>query len=83
MRQFCSAGVCLPVIGQGTWMFGEEALHARVELRALCPGIELSMTHIDTAEMYGGGGAEGLVSNAIDGKRDRVFLVSLPPLEMI
>ena len=62
----------LPVIGQGTWMI-DEGDRASV-VAALRRGIELGMNHIDTAEMYGD--AELLVAEAIDGRRDEVFLVS-------
>src|SRR6266404_6482985 len=62
------AGVDVPVIGQGTWkLYGEEAIDA---LRA---GIDLGLTHIDTAELYG---TEEMVGEAIEGRRDEVFLVS-------
>jgi diketogulonate reductase-like aldo/keto reductase len=61
------AGVQVPVYGQGTWKFhgGPESLKA---------GIELGLTHIDTAELYRG--AEEIVAQAIDGKRKEIFLVS-------
>jgi diketogulonate reductase-like aldo/keto reductase len=62
------------VIGQGTWCL-DEADHTAA-IAALKRGLELGMTHIDTAEMYGGGAAEALVGEAIDGRRDEVFLVS-------
>lgn len=75
-REFGSTGVRLPLIGQGTWMMGESPARARSDLEALSLGIDLGMTHIDTAEMYGDGKAEALVAQAIAGKRDRVFLVS-------
>src|SRR5258708_11913571 len=65
-RKFGAARV--PVIGQGTWnLSGKEAV------AALRVGIELGLTHIDTAEMYG---TEELVAQAIEGRRDEVFLVS-------
>jgi diketogulonate reductase-like aldo/keto reductase len=54
-----------------------EGRHPRaVELAALATGLELGMGLIDTAEMYGNGAAEELVAEAIDGRRDEVFLVS-------
>jgi diketogulonate reductase-like aldo/keto reductase len=64
----------VPVIGQGTWYIetGDRA-HAIATLRA---GLDLGMTHIDTAEMYGAGEAEEIVARAIVGRRDEVFLVS-------
>ena len=63
-------------IGQGTWRMGEDPAHARTEADALRLGIELGLTLIDTAEMYGNGGAERVVAEAIKGQRDRVTLVS-------
>ena len=69
-RRFGSTGVDVPVIGQGTWEIGREAV------KTLREGLDLGLTHIDTAEMYGNGKAEELVSQAIAGRRDEVFLVS-------
>ena len=69
-------GETVPALGQGTWHMGEEpGLRAR-EIDALRHGIDLGLTLIDTAEMYGDGAAESLVGEAIQGRRDRVFLVS-------
>ena len=62
------------VIGQGTWEIEHEA-RAKVIL-AMRRGIDLGMTHVDTAEMYGAGVAEEIVGEAIEGRRDEVFLVS-------
>jgi diketogulonate reductase-like aldo/keto reductase len=70
------SGESIPVLGQGTWHLGQ-GRHARAEeLQALRTGIDLGMSLIDTAEMYGDGAAEELVGQAIDGRRDDVFLVS-------
>lgn len=66
----------VPVIGQGTWHMGENPAERSREIAALRLGIELGMTLIDTAEMYGEGGAEEVVGEAIQGRRERVFLVS-------
>ncbi|MCW5300644.1 aldo/keto reductase [Herbaspirillum lusitanum] len=66
----------VPALGQGTWNMGESAARAADEVRALQHGIELGMTLIDTAEMYGDGGAEKVVGKAIAGRRDEVYLVS-------
>lgn len=66
----------LPAIGQGTWRMGERAAERPAEVRALRQGVELGMTLIDTAEMYGEGGAEVVVGEALHGIRDQVFLVS-------
>jgi diketogulonate reductase-like aldo/keto reductase len=64
----------VPVIGQGTWYQEED--DPATALAALRRGLSLGMTHIDTAEMYGSGAAEGMVGQAIAGRRDDVFLVS-------
>lgn len=69
-------GTTVPALGQGTWRMGERASDARAEAEALRLGIELGMTLIDTAEMYGEGGSEQVVGRAIAGVRDKVFLVS-------
>src|ERR1700751_3455079 len=69
-------GACVPVLGQGTWRMGEEKSAHAEEVAALRLGIELGMTLIDTAEMYGEGGAEKVVADAIDGQRERVFVVT-------
>jgi diketogulonate reductase-like aldo/keto reductase len=68
--------VKLPKLGQGTWAMGDRPARRREEIAALREGIELGMTLIDTAEMYGDGRAESLVGEAIRGIRDEVFLVS-------
>lgn len=64
------------MLGQGTWRMGEQASQRQIEIDALRLGIELGMTLIDTAEMYGEGGAEQVVAEAIADLRDQVFLVS-------
>ena len=69
-------GECVPVLGQGTWRMGENKRAHKDEVAALRLGIELGMTLIDTAEMYGEGGAEEVVADAIEGQRDRVFVVT-------
>ena len=66
----------VPVLGQGTWFMGEDRRQAQREADALRLGIDLGMTLIDTAEMYGSGGAEEVVGEAIAGRRDEVFIVS-------
>ena len=70
------SGDVVPVLGQGTWHLGQGRHPHSEELRALQAGIDLGMTLIDTAEMYGAGAAEELVGEAIAGRRDEVFLVS-------
>ena len=69
-------GETVPALGQGTWMMGEKPGRRSAELEALRTGIELGMTLIDTAEMYGDGASEELVGEAIAGKRDGLFLVT-------
>ena len=69
------SGEAVPVLGQGTWGMGEQARHAVDEALALRLGLDLGMTLIDTAEMYGDGGAEEVVADAIAGRRNEVFLV--------
>ncbi|WP_017544314.1 aldo/keto reductase [Nocardiopsis prasina] len=66
----------LPVLGQGTWGMGEDPDAHQAEVRALRHGLDLGLGLIDTAEMYGSGGAEKVVGEAILGRRDEVFLVS-------
>ena len=62
------------VIGQGTWYI--ESAQCSAAVAALRRGLDLGMTHIDTAEMYGSGAAEEVIAEAIAGRRDEVFLVS-------
>src|SRR5215510_14389822 len=71
-----SDGELVPVLGQGTWRMGENRRTHPEEVAALRLGIELGMTLVDTAEMYGEGGAEQVVADAIEGQRDRVFVVT-------
>jgi diketogulonate reductase-like aldo/keto reductase len=65
-----------PVLGQGTWRMGENSANRLSEIAALRLGLDLGMTLIDTAEMYGQGGAEEIVAEAVHGRREEVFLVS-------
>jgi diketogulonate reductase-like aldo/keto reductase len=71
-----SSGAPIPVLGLGTWRMGETGSRGADIVNALRLGIDLGMTLIDTAEMYGEGGAEELVAKAIAGQRSQVFLVS-------
>jgi diketogulonate reductase-like aldo/keto reductase len=71
-RPFGPARREVPVIGQGTWAIDRGSRGTAVA--ALRRGLDLGLTHIDTAEMYGG--AEDIVGDAIAGRRDEVFLVS-------
>lgn len=70
------SGERVPVLGQGTWQMADKARTRKGEIAALQLGIDLGMTLIDTAEMYADGDAEELVAEAIDRRRDDVFLVS-------
>jgi diketogulonate reductase-like aldo/keto reductase len=63
-------------LGQGTWHMGESPRLRDAEVAALKLGLDLGMTLIDTAEMYGDGEAERIVAEAIEGRRDEVFIVS-------
>jgi diketogulonate reductase-like aldo/keto reductase len=74
LRPFGAEGPAVAVIGQGTWHL--EQAERGAALAALRQGLDLGMTHIDTAEMYGSGEAEKLVGEAVLGRRDEVFLVS-------
>ena len=67
-------GVAVPVLGQGTWQM--QGRHERRSITALRRGLELGLSHIDTAEMYGSGQVEQLVGRCIAGRRDEVYLVS-------
>jgi diketogulonate reductase-like aldo/keto reductase len=69
-------GVTVPALGLGTWKMGEDRKLAAKEAAALAVGLDLGMTLVDTAEMYGDGGAEEVTACAIAGRRDRVFVVS-------
>ena len=73
-RRFGNAGVDVAVVGQGTWNIEKDRRPTAVA--ALRRGLDLGLTHIDTAELYGAGAAERLVGEAIAGRRDQVFLVS-------
>ncbi len=70
------SGDSVPVLGLGTWHMADDARRRDDELTALRLGLDLGLALVDTAEMYGDGGAETLVGEAIRGRRDDVFLVS-------
>ena len=70
------SGATVPAMGQGTWTMGESAKTRAQEVNALKLGLDLGMTLIDTAEMYAEGGAEEVVAEAIQGRRDKLFIVS-------
>jgi diketogulonate reductase-like aldo/keto reductase len=69
-------GVSVPALGQGTWKMGEHRPSRRAEADALRLGLDLGLALIDTAEMYGDGGAEEVVAEAVDGRRAEAFIVS-------
>ncbi|MFI8296035.1 aldo/keto reductase [Streptomyces nigra] len=70
------SGEEIAAAGQGTWYLGEDPGRRDQEIAALRLGVDLGMTVVDTAEMYGDGAAEELVGEALRGRRDEVFLVS-------
>jgi len=70
------SGQLIPILGMGTWQMGENALNRQSEIDALRHGLDLGLTLIDTAEMYGEGGAEEVIAHAIASRRAEVFLVS-------
>ena len=70
------SGEPVPVLGQGTWGLGEDHTKREREITTLRLGLDLGMTLIDTAEMYGEGAAEKLIGEAIADRRQEVFLVS-------
>jgi diketogulonate reductase-like aldo/keto reductase len=69
-------GENVPALGQGTWQMAEKASRRTQEVEALRLGVELGLTLIDTAEMYGEGAAEELVAEALSEERERIFLIS-------
>jgi diketogulonate reductase-like aldo/keto reductase len=70
------SGETVAALGQGTWRFAEDPKLRKAEIASLRRGIELGLNLIDTAEMYGEGRAETLVGEAIQGRRDEVFIIS-------
>jgi aryl-alcohol dehydrogenase-like predicted oxidoreductase len=82
-QKFGWANVEVPIIGQGTWLIESNGgidrrnNNSQLAIKTLQMGLDLGMTHIDTAEMYGNGRAEELVGEAISAvKREEVFLAS-------
>jgi len=69
-------GARVPALGFGTWRMGESARRRAAEVAAVRLAVDLGMTLVDTAEMYGDGEAEAIVGDALAGRRDEVFLVS-------
>ena len=76
MKSLTLGTVSVPRLGQGTWNVGDSAAKRAAEIATLRRGVELGLTLIDTAEMYGSGRSEELVGEAIAPIRDRVQLVS-------
>ena len=74
LRNFGPTGRRVAAIGQGSWKIEES--QAPGAIAAMRRGLDLGLTHIDTAEMYGSGAAERMIGEAIAGRRDEVFLVS-------
>jgi diketogulonate reductase-like aldo/keto reductase len=70
------SGQPIPVLGQGTWRMGEDPSQRRAEVAAIRLGLDLGMSLIDTAEMYGEGGAEEVIGEAIADRRAEAFVVS-------
>ena len=70
------SGETVPALGQGTWGLGVDSARRRDDLAAVRLGLDLGLTLVDTAEMYGEGSTEELVGEAIAGRRNEVFLVS-------
>jgi diketogulonate reductase-like aldo/keto reductase len=70
------SGERVPALGQGTWNIGDLRATRAAEIATLQRGIDLGLTLIDTAEMYGNGRSEQLIAEAIAGRRDEVFIVS-------
>ena len=73
-RPFGKNGPPVPILGQGTWQMEQDP--RREAIAALRRGLDLGLRHIDTAEMYGSGAVEEMVAEAIEGRREEVFLVS-------
>ena len=77
MNAFClPTGAPVSRLGQGAWQIGEDKRKRTNEQRALRVGLELGLSLIDTAEMYGNGRSEELIAEVIEGRREQVYLVS-------
>lgn len=79
-RTLGSTGESVPIVGLGTWGIGGEmrpdSSHDQDSIRALRLGLDLDMKLIDTAEMYAAGHSEEVVRQALEGRRDRIFVAS-------
>ena len=71
-----ASGKAIPVFGLGTWQMGENSRHRQTEIEVIRYALDLGITLIDTAEMYGDGGTEEVIAEAIRGRRDDLFIVS-------
>ncbi|MDX8148673.1 aldo/keto reductase [Lentzea sp. BCCO 10_0061] len=76
MTVLLPSGETVPALGMGTWMMAEDPSRRAAEIDALRTGLDLGLSLVDTAEMYGSGASETLVGEALAGRRDEVFLVS-------
>ncbi|WP_439657988.1 aldo/keto reductase [Lentzea sp. HUAS TT2] len=76
MTVLLPSGETVPALGMGTWKMAEDRDRRADEIDALRTGLDLGLTLVDTAEMYGSGASETLVGEAVAGRRDEVFLVS-------
>lgn len=70
------SGEQIPALGQGTWEMGETRSMRSAEIKALQTGVDLGLTLIDTAEMYGDGESERLIAEALGDRRNDLFIVS-------
>lgn len=70
------SGQVIPVLGMGTWQMGENTRNRQDEINALRHGLDIGLSLIDTAEMYGEGGAEEVIAQAIANRRSQAFVVS-------
>ncbi|HUL05333.1 MAG TPA: aldo/keto reductase [Candidatus Acidoferrum sp.] len=70
------SGETVPALGQGTWQMAGDRSRRAEEIATLRLGLDLGLTLIDTAEMYGEGAVEELIAEALAGRRDEAFLVS-------
>ena len=70
------SGETVAALGQGTWNIGDSRSTRAEEIATLRCGLDLGLTLIDTAEMYGEGASEELVAEALEGRRDEAFIVS-------
>lgn len=75
MQRTLPCGESVAALGQGTWNIGDDPRRRQEEIATLRRGLDLGLTLVDTAEMYGDGRSEALVGEAIAGRRDEVFLV--------